>query len=141
MSSQPSGSVKPTTPWKEFKAPDGRPYYFNSVTQQSTWTIPDEIRRIQEMEGKESKAGIANASESAPKHVVEAQTKSQEENKIAQSGGGSQTNGGEEKTLATGTAKATPLTFKTKEEVRCAEVSNEDRTDYRCRLCVRLRTC
>ncbi|KAF7817419.1 pre-mRNA-processing protein 40A [Senna tora] len=33
-----------STVWKEFTSPEGRKYYFNKVTQQSTWTIPEDLK-------------------------------------------------------------------------------------------------
>lgn len=30
--------------WKEFTAPDGRKYYYNRATKQSSWTVPDELK-------------------------------------------------------------------------------------------------
>lgn len=30
--------------WKEFTAPDGRKYYYNRVTKQSSWSVPDELK-------------------------------------------------------------------------------------------------
>lgn len=32
------------TVWTEHKAPDGRTYYYNSVTKQSSWEKPDELK-------------------------------------------------------------------------------------------------
>ncbi|XP_072939265.1 pre-mRNA-processing factor 40 homolog A [Epargyreus clarus] len=33
-----------TSPWSEHKAPDGRTYYYNSVTKQSLWEKPDDLK-------------------------------------------------------------------------------------------------
>lgn len=30
--------------WTEHKAPDGRTYYYNSVTKQSSWQKPDTLK-------------------------------------------------------------------------------------------------
>lgn len=30
--------------WKEFTAPDGRKYYYNKVTKESRWTMPEEMK-------------------------------------------------------------------------------------------------
>ena len=30
--------------WSEHKAPDGRTYYYNSVTKQSSWEKPDALK-------------------------------------------------------------------------------------------------
>ena len=37
--------VKKTSDWKEFTAPDGRKYYYNSTTKVSSWTMPDELKK------------------------------------------------------------------------------------------------
>ncbi|KAJ2033938.1 U1 snRNP protein [Coemansia sp. S16] len=36
------------TPWVEYKAPDGRVYYFNPATKKTTWEKPDELKSEQE---------------------------------------------------------------------------------------------
>lgn len=36
--------MDPAKAWQEFTAPDGRKYYFNSVTQENTWTKPDALK-------------------------------------------------------------------------------------------------
>ncbi|GBP83838.1 Pre-mRNA-processing factor 40 homolog B [Eumeta japonica] len=33
-----------SSPWSDHKAPDGRTYYYNSVTKQSLWEKPDELK-------------------------------------------------------------------------------------------------
>lgn len=33
----------PNTEWTEHKAPDGRPYYYNNTTKQSSWEKPEEL--------------------------------------------------------------------------------------------------
>ncbi|XP_045511812.1 pre-mRNA-processing factor 40 homolog A isoform X1 [Pieris brassicae] len=33
-----------TSPWSEHKAPDGRTYYYNSITKQSLWEKPDDLK-------------------------------------------------------------------------------------------------
>lgn len=35
--------------WSEHKAPDGRTYYYNSVTKQSLWEKPDELKTPSEL--------------------------------------------------------------------------------------------
>jgi hypothetical protein len=35
--------------WKEYTAPDGRKYYYNKITKESKWTIPDEMKRAREL--------------------------------------------------------------------------------------------
>uniref|UniRef100_A0A0L8I8J1 Pre-mRNA-processing factor 40 homolog B n=1 Tax=Octopus bimaculoides TaxID=37653 RepID=A0A0L8I8J1_OCTBM len=37
------------TVWTEHKAPDGRTYYYNSVTKQSSWEKPDELKTPAEL--------------------------------------------------------------------------------------------
>lgn len=39
-----SDETKPTNDWTEHKAPDGRSYYYNSVSKQSSWEKPDELK-------------------------------------------------------------------------------------------------
>lgn len=34
----------PSEQWTEHKAPDGRTYYYNSVTKQSSWQKPDQLK-------------------------------------------------------------------------------------------------
>lgn len=45
----PYGSV-PTTEWTEHKSPDGRNYYYNNITKQSSWDKPDELKTVAEVE-------------------------------------------------------------------------------------------
>lgn len=33
-----------SNPWSEHKAPDGRTYYYNSITKQSLWEKPDDLK-------------------------------------------------------------------------------------------------
>ncbi|CAH2076325.1 unnamed protein product, partial [Iphiclides podalirius] len=44
----PAPDITPTanqsSPWSEHKAPDGRTYYYNSVTKQSLWEKPDDLK-------------------------------------------------------------------------------------------------
>lgn len=44
----PPSSLQPNTSgqgaWAEFKSPDGRIYYYNHVTKQSSWDKPDELK-------------------------------------------------------------------------------------------------
>lgn len=37
--------AKKASDWKEFTAPDGRKYYYNSSTKVSSWTMPDELKK------------------------------------------------------------------------------------------------
>ena len=37
------GAVPPNTEWTEHKAPDGRPYYYNNLTKQSSWEKPEAL--------------------------------------------------------------------------------------------------
>ncbi|CAD6262511.1 unnamed protein product [Miscanthus lutarioriparius] len=43
-----------STEWKEFTTPEGRKCYFNKVTKQSKWTIPDELKVARELAEKAS---------------------------------------------------------------------------------------
>lgn len=45
----PFGQVTKTSPWTEHKAPDGRTYYYNNVTKQSSWEKPDALKTIAEV--------------------------------------------------------------------------------------------
>lgn len=40
---------KKKTPWTEHKAPDGRLYYYNSETKQSSWEKPDDLKSSAEL--------------------------------------------------------------------------------------------
>lgn len=44
MMSMPMTMIDKATPWTEHKAPDGRTYYYNSLTKQSAWEKPDELK-------------------------------------------------------------------------------------------------
>ncbi|XP_067627291.1 pre-mRNA-processing factor 40 homolog A [Eurosta solidaginis] len=37
------GGIPPNTEWTEHKAPDGRPYYYNNNTKQSSWEKPEAL--------------------------------------------------------------------------------------------------
>ncbi|KAJ0078058.1 hypothetical protein Patl1_37327 [Pistacia atlantica] len=41
-----------STDWKEFTSPDGRKYYYNKVTRQSKWSIPEELKLAREQAEK-----------------------------------------------------------------------------------------
>merc|ERR1711948_178778 len=36
-------ATKAVTPWQEFTTPEGKPYYFNSVTKETRWEKPPEL--------------------------------------------------------------------------------------------------
>lgn len=42
--------------WSEHKSPDGRTYYYNTETKQSTWEKPDDLKTPAEV--KEAIEGI-----------------------------------------------------------------------------------
>uniref|UniRef100_A0A2H8TYT3 Pre-mRNA-processing factor 40 B n=1 Tax=Melanaphis sacchari TaxID=742174 RepID=A0A2H8TYT3_9HEMI len=44
-----SDETKPISEWTEHKAPDDRLYYYNSVTKQSSWEKPDELKTKTEL--------------------------------------------------------------------------------------------
>lgn len=41
--------ANPSEQWTEHKAPDGRTYYYNSVTKQSSWQKPDPLKSASEV--------------------------------------------------------------------------------------------
>lgn len=45
------------TAWKEFTAPDGRKYYYNRITKESKWTLPDEMKAAQQQAAAGAAAG------------------------------------------------------------------------------------
>ena len=45
------GATGPKSEWSEFKTADGRPYYYNSRTMQSTWEKPKELVDMEKNEG------------------------------------------------------------------------------------------
>ncbi|XP_076360616.1 pre-mRNA processing factor 40 isoform X2 [Tachypleus tridentatus] len=47
--SESSSPVKQKSNWTEHKAPDGRTYYYNHVTKQSSWEKPDELKTHTEL--------------------------------------------------------------------------------------------
>lgn len=34
---------QPPNPWQEYKSPDGRVYYYNTITKVTQWTKPEEL--------------------------------------------------------------------------------------------------
>jgi len=44
-----TSTTEKKTDWSEHKAPDGRTYYYNSVTKQSLWEKPDELKTPSEL--------------------------------------------------------------------------------------------
>ncbi|KAL3270794.1 hypothetical protein HHI36_021317 [Cryptolaemus montrouzieri] len=45
----PAPTANPSDQWTEHKAPDGRTYYYNSVTKQSSWQKPDQLKSPAEL--------------------------------------------------------------------------------------------
>lgn len=46
----PPGFAPPAScEWTEHKSPDGRTYYYNSLTKQSAWEKPDELKTTAEV--------------------------------------------------------------------------------------------
>ncbi|KAK9876064.1 hypothetical protein WA026_011173 [Henosepilachna vigintioctopunctata] len=45
----PAPAANPSDQWTEHKAPDGRTYYYNSVTKQSSWQKPDQLKSPTEL--------------------------------------------------------------------------------------------
>ncbi|OMO70844.1 hypothetical protein COLO4_28464 [Corchorus olitorius] len=60
------GRADASTVWKEFTTSDGRKYYYNKVTKQSKWTIPEELKLAREQaqaassQGTPSDTGVAS---------------------------------------------------------------------------------
>ncbi len=44
-----SGTHEKKTLWTEHKAPDGRTYYYNSISKESRWEKPDELKSSNEV--------------------------------------------------------------------------------------------
>lgn len=44
----PPATQESKSPWGEYKAPDGRTYYYNSVSKKSSWEKPDELKSVTE---------------------------------------------------------------------------------------------
>jgi pre-mRNA-processing factor 40 len=42
-------AVKNQSTWQEHTAPDGRKYYYNTETKESSWTKPDELKTAEEL--------------------------------------------------------------------------------------------
>lgn len=38
-----NGHFGQPNPWQEYKSPDGRVYYYNSITKATQWTKPEEL--------------------------------------------------------------------------------------------------
>ncbi|PAV72171.1 hypothetical protein WR25_00020 isoform B [Diploscapter pachys] len=68
------GAQNPDEAWNEFTAPDGRKYYYNSITQENTWEKPKALLE-REQAGKVPEAAKANPEQSAA--IIEAQQKAQ----------------------------------------------------------------
>ena len=34
--------------WREYKAPDGRSYYYNPITKKTQWSVPTEFSNYQQ---------------------------------------------------------------------------------------------
>ncbi|KAF7811098.1 pre-mRNA-processing protein 40A-like isoform X1 [Senna tora] len=69
-----------STNWKEYTSPDGRKYYYNKVTRESKWSIPEELKLAREqiekavVNGTQPNASLNSHAQvaSAPPSVVEA---------------------------------------------------------------------
>jgi hypothetical protein len=53
----PMGMGRPP-PWTTHRTPDGRVYYYNNYTQQSTWNKPDEFLTSEEVRADESEMAL-----------------------------------------------------------------------------------
>ena len=60
--------------WTEHKAPDGRPYYYNSITRVSTYEKPTELKTPQEKAAAEAAAAASAAARAAPVVIAAAAT-------------------------------------------------------------------
>lgn len=54
--------TKAVTPWQEFTTPEGKPYYFNSVTKETRWEKPPELGGAAGVPGQAALAGGASGS-------------------------------------------------------------------------------
>ncbi|PSC74832.1 pre-mRNA-processing 40A [Micractinium conductrix] len=59
----PGGAIKPE--WTEHNAPDGRKYYYNNRTKQSSWEKPEELKTPQERAAAAAAAAPATAAPAA----------------------------------------------------------------------------
>ncbi|WIA16549.1 hypothetical protein OEZ85_013221 [Tetradesmus obliquus] len=48
--------------WKQYTAPDGRPYFYNKITKESKWTMPEEMKQA----AAAAAGGTAAAGKAAP---------------------------------------------------------------------------
>lgn len=48
--------------WKQYTAPDGRPYFYNKISKESKWVMPDEMKQAAAaaVGGQAAGAGHAN---------------------------------------------------------------------------------
>eukprot|EP00927_Polykrikos_kofoidii_P074711 TRINITY_DN7073_c0_g1_i1.p1 TRINITY_DN7073_c0_g1~~TRINITY_DN7073_c0_g1_i1.p1 ORF type:complete len:341 (-),score=65.50 TRINITY_DN7073_c0_g1_i1:142-1125(-) len=59
------------TPWQEFTTPEGKPYYFNSVTKETRWEKPAELGGAAATTATPSGAlGLPGATQSAPQALA-----------------------------------------------------------------------
>lgn len=56
--------------WKQYTAPDGRPYYHNKLTKQSKWVMPEEMKQAQAAGGSSEAAAAAAGAKPPPTQVV-----------------------------------------------------------------------
>lgn len=64
----PSAAQVPNGHWTEHTAPDGRKYYYNNVTQESTWDRPAELGPAPQ-NSRMPQQGQANSSQSYPQQA------------------------------------------------------------------------
>ena len=56
------GAVTDTTAWEEYTADDGDQYYFNRLTEETTWDKPEEVSRLEEWGESVAHAWVMQAS-------------------------------------------------------------------------------
>ncbi|RZB68211.1 Pre-mRNA-processing protein 40A isoform F [Glycine soja] len=59
-----------STVWKEFTSSEGRKYYYNKVTQQSTWSIPEELKLAREQAQNAANQGMQSETSDTCNAVV-----------------------------------------------------------------------
>jgi len=67
-------------PWSAMTAPQGFTYYYNSITGESTWVVPEVFKKIEEQKKKkENEAHASNSHENIEEKKKEEQAKAEDE--------------------------------------------------------------